>query len=496
MTSLPLEARLAEPRCRWRFSCTAGRIGLVCALSFAWLFAAPVWAADKPAKPNVIFILADDLGSAELGCYGQKKIRTPNLDRVAAEGMRFTQFYAGSPVCAPSRCCLMTGKHGGHAFIRNNSEVKPEGQTPIPDDEVTIAELFKKQGYATGAIGKWGLGPPGSTGDPLKQGFDLFFGYNCQRHAHNHYPTYLWRNDQRITLDGNDGGRTGKQFSHDLFEAEALKFIREHKDRPFFLYLPFTIPHLAIQVPDDSLAEYRGKWDDPPYDGKKGYQPHPAPRAGYAAMITRMDRSVGRILDLLRELKLDNNTLVMFSSDNGPTHGGVGGSDSVFFESAGPLRDWKGSVYEGGIRVPFLARWPGQIKSGTVSDLPAYFPDVMPTLMEIVGAAGSVPKDIDGLSFAPTLLGQPEKQRRHEYLFWDFTGYGGQQAVRLGDWKGVRRNLQKGPSKLELYNLKDDVGEQRDVADKHPEIVQRIETILRTARVPSKQFPLKGVDGR
>lgn len=446
--------------------------------------------------PNIVIILADDLGHAELGCYGQEKIQTPRLDRLAREGMRFTQHYAGSPVCAPSRCCLMTGKHGGHAWIRNNSEVKPEGQSPIPVGEITIAELFKKQGYATAAFGKWGLGPPGSEGDPLKQGFDRFFGYNCQRHAHNHYPTYLWRNDQRVELAGNDGGRTGKQFSHDLFEAEALKFIRDHKDRPFFLYVPFAVPHVAIQVPEDSLAEYKGKWDDPPYEGGRGYQPHPAPRAGYAAMVTRLDRSVGRILDLVKELGLDERTLVMFSSDNGPTHGGVGGSDSSFFRSAANLRGLKGDVYEGGLRTPLLARWPGKIKPGTVSDLPSYFPDMMPTLLDMIGAADACPKNSDGISFAPTLLGQPDKQRRHNFLFWEFAGYGGQQAVRLGDWKGVRRNMNKGNLKLELYNLKDDPGERTDIAGKHPEIVQRIETILKSERRPSKLFPLKAIDSR
>ncbi len=450
-------------------------------------------AAEK--RPNIIFILADDLGYAELGCYGQKKIRTPFLDRLAAQGLRFTQNYAGSPVCAPSRCCLMTGKHGGHAWVRNNQEIKPEGQTPLPASEITVAELFRQQGYATAAIGKWGLGPPGSEGDPLKHGFDLFFGYNCQRHAHSHYPTYLWRNEQRIELKDNDG-KTGKQFSHDLLEREALQFIRAHKNRPFFLYVPFTIPHVAIQVPEDSLAEYKGKWDDPPYDGKKGYLPHPTPRAAYAAMVTRLDRSVGRIVDLLKELGLDDNTLVLFSSDNGPTHGGVGGSDSAFFESAGPLRGLKGSVYEGGIRVPLIARWPGKVKAGTVTDHPCYFADVMPTLMEVIGAAGAVPRGIDGVSYAPTLLGHPEKQRPHEYLFWEFAGYGGQQAVRLGDWKGVRQGMQKGNTQIELYNLKDDVGEKRNVAAQHPEIVQRIQKIMETGRTPSKLFPIKALDER
>ncbi len=455
----------------------------------------PLAAAEPAAKPNVIFILADDLGYAELGCYGQKKIRTPCLDRMAAQGLRFTQNYAGAPVCAPSRCCLMTGKHGGHAWVRDNREVQPEGQTPLPASEVTLAQLFQKQGYAIAAIGKWGLGFSGSTGDPLQKGFNLFYGYHCQRHAHSHYPTYLWRNDQRITLASNDG-KTGKQYSHDLFEAEALTFIREHRRQPFFLYVPFTIPHVAIQVLADALAEYQGKWDDPPYNGQKGYLPHPTPRAGYAAMVTRLDRSVGRILDLLKELGLEDDTLVLFSSDNGPVHDGVGGSDSAFFESAGPLRGLKGSVYEGGIRVPLIARWPGKIRAGTTTDLPCYFPDVMPTLMEIVGATAILPKDIDGVSFAPTLLGRAEKQVRHDYLVWEFAGYGGQQAVRLGDWKGVRRNLQKGDAPVELYNLKDDVGEKHNVAAQHPEVVRRIEKIMATDRVPSKLFPIKALEGR
>lgn len=453
-------------------------------------------AAEASRPPNVIFILADDLGYAELGCYGQKKIRTPYLDRMAAQGMRFTQWYCGSPVCAPSRCALMTGKHGGHAWVRDNRQAQPgkEGQIPIPDAEVTVAKLFKQQGYATGAIGKWGLGPPGSEGDPNRQGFDLFFGYNCQGHAHNHYLTYLWRNQERVQLEGNDGGKTGKQYAHDLFEAESFRFIREHKNQPFFLYVPFVIPHVAIQVPQDSLAEYQGKWEDPPYTGGKGYLPHPAPRAGYAAMSTRLDRSVGRILDLLGELGLENNTLVLFSSDNGPTHDHVGGSDSDFFESAGPLHGLKGSVYEGGIRVPLIARWPGKIKPGSVSDLPAYFPDVLPTLMEVIGASGSVPKGIDGISIAPTLLGQPERQRRHDYLFWEFAGYGGQQAVRLGDWKGLRRGMQKGNTTIELYDLKNDLGESHNVAAEHAAIVKRIEHIMNTDRVPSKLFPLKALD--
>lgn len=448
--------------------------------------------AKGPRQPNLIFILADDLGYAELGCYGQKKIRTPHLDRLAAEGIRFTQFYSGNAVCAPSRCVLMTGLHSGHASIRNNSEVKPEGQQPIPADTVTMAKLLRAKGYATGAIGKWGLGPPDSSGDPLKQGFEFFYGYNCQRHAHNHYPTYLRKNDQRIPLEGNNGGPTGKQFSHDLLEAEAIDFLQRHKDRPFFLYLPFIIPHLALQVPEDSLAEYKGKWDDPPYEGGRGYHPHPHPRAAYAAMVTRLDRTVGRLLDKLKQLGLDEHTLVCFSSDNGPTHGGAGGSDSVFFESAGPLRGLKGSLYEGGIRVPFLARWPGQIAPGRTSDLPAAFWDVLPTLCELGSA--EVPATVDGISLVPTLLGKG-LQKQHEYLYWEFPGYGGQQAIRLGNWKAVRQNLNKGRTALELYDLSTDLGEKVEVAAKHPEIVARLDRLMRECRQPSKLFPLKPFDG-
>jgi arylsulfatase A-like enzyme len=476
---------------------------LLFTLSVLWPGAVFAQTSGKTrAKPNIIFILADDLGWGDLGSYGQMKIKTPHLDRMAAEGIRFTQFYAGSPVCAPSRCVLMTGKHGGHAYIRNNKEVKPEGQWPIPASEVTIAELLKSQGYATGAFGKWGLGFVGTEGDPNKQGFDLFYGYNCQREAHNFYPDHLWRNEQRVTLEGNDRGLTGKHYSHDLIEAEALQFIRANQNKPFFLYVPFTIPHVALQVPDDSLAEYVGKWDDPAYDGSRGYLPHPHPRAAYAAMITRMDRSVGRIMSLLKELGLDENTIVMFSSDNGGAFGTVtenfeflpgraAGTDYVFFGSTGKFRAFKGSVYEGGIRVPFIARWPGKIKAGTVTDLPAVFYDVLPTLCELVGL--KPPKNTDGLSILPTLLGSG-RQKKHEFLFWDFTGYGGQQAVRLGNWKGLRRNLHIGNTKIELYDLGNDTGEQHDVADRYPEIVRRIDVIMQREHKQSEVFPVEILD--
>ena len=450
-------------------------------------------ARGRDGGPNVVFILADDLGRAEVGAYGQEKIRTPSIDRIAAEGMRFTRFYAGSPVCAPSRCTLMTGKHSGRGFVRDNREIQPEGQAPLPASEVTLAEMFKSRGYATAAVGKWGLGFPGSEGDPLNQGFDHFYGYNCQRHAHNHYPTYLWDDRAKVALPGNPGGPTGERFSHDLFEADALAWLREHRGRPFFLFLPFIIPHVALQVPADSLAEYDGKLEDAPYTGGKGYLPHPRPHAAYAAMVTRMDRTVGRILDLLAELKLDEETLVIFASDNGPTHN-VGGADSDYFQSAGGLRGLKGSVYEGGIAVPFLVRWPGRVPAGSTADFVGYFPDVAPTLMDLIGGRDALPAGLDGISFAPTLLGRPADQPAHEFLYWEFPSYGGQQAVRLGPWKGVRQQMGKGKLAVGLFNLDDDPAEARDVAAEHPEIVARIEAVMSREHVRSALFPLPSVD--
>jgi arylsulfatase len=459
-------------------------------IALAVLFVSPASGADKP---NIIFILADDLGMYELGCYGQKKIRTPNIDKLAADGMRFTQFYTGSPVCAPSRCVLMTGKHSGHAFIRTNLGVKPQGQYPIPADSVTIAKLLKARGYATGGTGKWGLGPMDSEGSPLKQGFDMFFGYACQGHAHNHYPAWLWKNDKKITLEGNNNGDTGKTYSHDLMEAEALDFIKTNKEKPFFLYVPFTIPHLSLQVPDDSLEEYKGKWPETPYKGDKSdYRKQDFPRAAYAAMVTRMDRSIGRIMEALKNLKLDANTIVFFSSDNGPI-GGYCGTDTKFFESLGSFHGMKGSLYEGGIRTPFIARWPGKIQAGATSDLVAAFQDVLPTLSELAGA--EVPKDIDGYSIVPTLLSKGE-QKRHEFFYWEFPSYGGQQAVRAGDWKAVRQNLTQGKIVTELYNLKDDVGEKTNLADKHPDIVAKLEKIMKEEHTPSTLFPIKVLDDK
>ncbi|HTN76509.1 MAG TPA: arylsulfatase [Pirellulaceae bacterium] len=454
--------------------------------SWATLFQSAI--AEQNATPgrvpNIVLILADDLGYAELGSYGQTKIRTPALDRLAKQGLRFTNYYAGNAVCATSRCVLMTGLHTGHCVVRDNREVQPEGQYPLPKDAVTIAELLHSRGYVTGATGKWGLGAPGSVGDPNNQGFDFFYGYNCQRHAHNHYPKYLWRNQQREELDG-------QQHSHDLCEREALKFIDDNQRKPFFLYIPFAIPHLALQVPDDSLAEYKGVWEDPAYDGKKGYRAHLTPRAAYAAMVTRMDRSVGRVLDKLQELKLDENTLVMFSSDNGPTYNRLGGSDSEFFQSAGNLRGFKGSLYEGGIRVPLIASWPGTIKADQTSDLPCAAYDLLPTFGELAGA--TTPDKCDGLSLAPTLTGRG-KQTPHAFLYWEFPGYAGQQAIRLGHWKGVRQKLARGHTQWELYDLEADPSEAHDLASTRPEIVKEIVAIAAREHVPSAEFPLQSVD--
>jgi arylsulfatase A len=470
---------------------------LPCLLVLAALTAAARPApAQRAAPPNILFVMADDLGWRELGCYGQEKIRTPEVDRLAREGIRFTQAYSGAPVCAPARCVLLTGLHSGHAFVRDNREVRPEGQHPIPAATITLAERLKERGYVTAAVGKWGLGGPGTEGDPNRQGFDLFYGYNCQRHAHNHYPTYLRRNQEREELAGNDGTATGARYSHDLMEAEALRFLDQRgkePEKPFFLYVPFAVPHLAIQVPEDSLAEYRGKWEDPPYTGGKGYLPHPTPRAAYAAMVTRLDRSLGRLRERLERLGLARNTLVVFTSDNGPTYDRLGGSDSAFFQSAGALRGFKGSVYEGGIRVPFVAAWPGRIPAGRTSDLPIHFADVVPTLTAVAGAPA--PARTDGVNLLPVLTAAGPAPER-ECLYWEFPGYGGQQAARFGRWKAVRQGMHRGPLRTELYDLEADPNETRDLAGEQPETVARAERLFRSQREPSAEFPFKALDGQ
>ncbi len=434
--------------------------------------------AQRP--PNVVLIVADDLGWGELGCYGQTKIRTPRIDALAAQGVRFTQFYSGAPVCAPSRCVLLTGKHNGHGAVRDNFEVQPEGQMDLPASEVTIAEALWERGYATGCFGKWGLSTPSSEGHPNAQGFGEFFGYICQRQAHNFYPDHLWRNRERVELDGT-------QYSHDRIAAAALDFVRENRERPFFLYVPFTTPHLALQVPDDSLSEYVGQWDDPPYDGKKGYRAHPTPRAAYAAMVTRMDRDVGRIVDLVDELNLGDETLILFTSDNGPTYDRLGGSDSEFFQSTAGLRGFKGSVYEGGLRVPLVARWGERLVAGSVATKPAAFFDVFATVAELCGAAR--PSVGDGESFASALFGA-DTGSRSTPMYWELAGYGGQQALRSGDWKVVKRELKKGNPRVELYDLAQDPQEARDLAGERPDLAAELARQLDAQHVEHPRFKL------
>lgn len=483
-------------------------------------------AASK--QPNVVFILADDLGYGDVGAFGQTKIKTPNLDRMAAEGMRLTQHYAGNAVCAPSRCVLMTGLHPGHTFIRDNRQAKgvvlprmgkptSEGQHPIPDSAFTMAEAFKSAGYVTGGFGKWGLGGPGSTGEPLKQGFDRWFGYNCQGVAHNFYPVYLWDNDKTIDLKNpafpsadkltpeEDPTKAetykrfqGTEYSADLIAEQARKFVQDNKSHPFFLYWPTTVPHVALQVPDDSLQQYLGLWDDPPYVGGKGYLPHFKPKAAYAAMITRFDKEVGALMKLIKDEGLDDNTIFIFTSDNGPlngTHQGLAGTDCAFFNSNGGLRDGKGTLYEGGYREPGIVRWKGKINAGTSSDRVTGFEDWLPTLLELVGAKDKTPKNLDGISFAPTLFGK--KQPEREFLYREFPSYTGQQSIRIGDWKGIRRNMQRknNPNmQIELYNLATDRSETKDVAAEHPDIVAKMEKLMREQHVNSADFPFPVLD--
>lgn len=435
----------------------------------ATLHLGPADAHAAPAdskKPNIIFIVADDLGYADMGCYGSKSIQTPHIDRLAADGIRFTDFYSGSTVCAPARCVLMTGYHTGHATVRNN------GGFPIPDSEVTVAEVLKAAGYACGGFGKWGLGDVGTTGVPEKQGFDVFFGYYNQYHAHRYYTSFLWRNSTKVPLEGN-GAAEGKAYSHYAIIGETRKFIRENKDKPFFCYCPWTPPHGEHVIPadDPAVALYKDK-------------PWPAGEKTLAAMVSMLDRHVGEVRALVKELGLEDRTIILFTSDNGPagTHEGT-------LDSAGAFRGAKGNLYEGGIRAPLIAVWPGRIRPGQATSLPSYFADVLPTLADLGGA--ETPKGLDGISIVPTLLGETggRKQVAREYLYWEIgraskTGQENyKQAARMGNWKAVRPEV---GTPLELYDLAADVGEKNNVALKHPDIAGRMDEILKTARVAWK----------
>ena len=435
-------------------------------------------AEDAHRKPNIVYILADDLGYGDLGCYGQKKFKTPHIDRLASEGMKFSQHYSGSTVCAPSRCALMTGLHTGHAQVRGNREVRPEGQAPMKPGTVTIPTLLKKAGYVTGLFGKWGLGAPGSASDPAVF-FDEVFGYNCQRQSHTFYPKHLWHNKKKVPLDG-------KTYSHDLILKAAMDFIKANKDKPFFCYMPVTIPHAAMHAPKNLHDKYRKQF--PQFENKVGKYAGTQvqnPVAAFPAMVEHLDNGVGEVLALLKKLGLDDNTLVIFTSDNGPHR--EGGHDPEFWNSNGPLKGIKRDLYEGGIRVPFLARWPGKIKPGSTSDHISAFWDMLPTFCQM--AAIAAPKDTDGISILPTLLGK--KQKEHDYLYWEFSPRGGSQALRKGNFKAVKRNVSRNPNaKIELYDLSNDLGEKKNVAAQHPDIVRAMKKLFTQARTDSSTFRL------
>ncbi len=479
------------------------------------LHSATTTASAAQPPPNVVFILADDLGWGELGCFGQKKIPTPHLDRLAAQGTRLTQHYSGAPVCAPSRCVLMTGKHLGHAEIRGNKKATStskeftEGQHPLSAAAITLAQLFQQAGYKTAAMGKWGLGPVGSTGDPNKKGFDLFFGYNCQSVAHSFYPAHLWRNSEKIPLNAKpiSGHQTplegdvrmetyiGQNYASDSILAEAERFIAQNAQHPFFLYLPFTEPHVAMHPPAASVDRFPKEWDPEPYRGESGYLPHPRPHAAYAAMISDLDSHVGRIMDALEKNHAASHTLVLFSSDNGTTHPGkpgtrfhIGGVDPFFFNSTAGLRGFKGSVYEGGIRVPTIAWMPGRIPAGRSDDTPSFFADWLPTLCD--AASLPPPAHLDGVSLWQRLTGGPAPTRATPML-WIFPEYGGQIAVRIRDFKLLRQRLAtKNPGPWEIYDLASDRSEKNDIASKHPELISQAEALLRREVSPNPTFPI------
>jgi len=456
--------------------------------------------AENIKPMNVIYILADDLGYGDVGYNGQKIIKTPNIDEMAKEGMIFTQHYAGCTVCAPSRCSLLTGLNTGHAQIRGNKEIKPEGQAPMKANTFTLATMFKSKGYTTGIFGKWGLGLPGSASTPNKLGFDESYGYNCQRQAHDYYPDHLWHNGQRVEFPENKNyGR--KTYSHDLIHKQALKFIKENKDKPFFAMLTYTLPHAEINLPHDSVyAAYQAIFKEKSTQkrpAKKGdYYPSDRPHTSFASMVSRLDKSVGEVLKELRELGIDKNTLVIFTSDNGPHN--EGGADPEFFNSNAQFRGIKRDLYEGGIREPMIAWAPEMIKAGSTTNLPSAFWDVMPTLGDLIGA--SYPENTDGISFLPTLLNSTKKegdpdfkvQKLHDYLYWEFhSNSSNKQAIRKGDWKLIRLgiNTKKGPWE-ELYNIKEDESETNDLFESNPEKVKELEELMKSARIESSVFPL------
>lgn len=447
---------------------------------------------DK-SRPNVIYILADDLGYGDLSCYGQEKFVTPNIDKLAKEGMLFTQHYSGAPVCAPSRSALLTGLNTGHTYIRGNKEVEPEGQYPMPKVAFTLAEMLKSKGYATGAFGKWGLGFPGSEGDPLQQGFDSFYGYNCQKLAHHYYPHHLWNNENKVMLTQNEGANNG-QYAPDLIHQKALSFIETHKKESFFLYYASPLPHAELVAPKVYMDKFIGKFNpENVYKAKpnteslkKGeYAYQSQSHAAFVAMITLLDDQVGEIVAKIKELGLEENTIIIFTSDNGPHK--EGGADPDYFNSNGPLRGYKRDLYEGGIRVPMIAKWKGKIARGSKTDHISAFWDVMPTLATLTNA--KIEGSIDGISFLPTLLNK-RSQTKHHHLYWEFHELGGRQAIRQGDWKLVKYNVNKN-SNYQLYNLKNDISETIDLSSQIPGKVAELSIILESSRTESEVFQFK-----
>lgn len=437
----------------------------------AILLASAMAVAAAAEKPNLIFILSDDLAMGDLGCYGQKLIHTPNLDRMAAEGTRYLQAYCGTSVCAPSRASLNTGLHTGRSPIRANREIQPEGQMPLPAGTVTVAQVLKGAGYATACIGKWGMGMFDSTGSPLKVGYDHFFGYNCQRHAHSYFPAYLYNDDMRFDLPGNDGKGIGKTYAQNLIADETLKWVRTHAQNPFFLYYSITLPHAKFEI--DDLGPYADK-------------PWPAQQKNYAAMVTRLDSDVGRLLALLKELRIDDKTLVMFAGDNGASFGPETENGRLFDQAmGGTLRGFKRTLYEGGLRQAALARWPGHVPAGRVTDEPWAFWDFLPTAAELAGARLPDAFKPDGLSLVTFLKGGPAPRR--EYFYWELHEQRSIQAIRFGDWKAVKN----GPSAaIELYDLKTDSSEGKNLAAEKPELVTKAESLMKQARTEDPNWPM------
>jgi arylsulfatase A len=462
------------------------------ALCASYALASCVPGNKNEPLPNIVFILADDLGYGDLSCYGQNKFSTPNIDRLAHEGMLFTQHYTGCTVSAPSRSSLMTGMHTGHTPIRGNKGWEPEGNWPLPADSYTVAEMLKSKGYVTGAFGKWGLGYIESQGDPNSQGIDEFYGYNCQSLAHNYYPDHLWHNHEKVLLLDNDSSKTGS-YSADLIQQAALNFLETNRNKPFFLFYPTTIPHAELFAKEEYMELFRGKFD--PEKSFKGvdsgptfrlgpYGSQPEGHAAFAAMVKELDDYVGELLRKLTELDLEKNTIVIFASDNGPHL--EGGADPDYFNSNGDLKGYKRDMYEGGIRTPLIVKWPGKVKAGSKNDHISAFWDIMPTFAEITGA--ETPEGIDGISFLPALLGK--KQKQHEFLYWEFHEQGGKMAVRMGNWKAVKLNIDKIPQgETELYDLATDTGETNNIASSNPEIVKKMEEIMKQAHTQSEVFP-------